>query len=153
VSEAKKRGIYFGEALQRLVDERADAAGGLRSASGVVNAVADRYLEIVRRSCPVLSVPEWSLIFDSLNGVWAQDSAALYVGALAHGISDSIALDRLDQKWGVDGAALLRALNDCTFCQLVAVVDAAERFWAASDRSGDVRDQVAAIVGPAGVRV
>lgn len=149
-----KRGVWFGPQLQRLVDERADRDAGMRSASGVINAVADRYLEIVRRSLPVLSVGEWCLIFDSLNGVWHQDHAALYVGALTHGITDSIALDRLDQKWEVDGAALLRTLEQCSFCGRVAIVDAAERFWTTPDppKAEGWRPSVAALVGEAAIR-
>lgn len=149
-----KRGVWFGPQLQRLIDERADRASGKRSASGVINAVADRYLEIVRRSMPVFGVGEWCLIFDSLKGIWAQDHAALYVGALTHGISDSIALDRIDHKWAVDGAALVDMIEQCSFCARVAIVDAAERFWAAPDQpdAEGWRPRVAAIVGEAAIR-
>lgn len=148
MSDEKKRGVWFGPDLQRLVDERSDREGGMRSASGVINAVADRYLEIIRRSTPVLSTGEWCLIFDALNGVWAQDHAALYVGALAHGIHDHIALSQADKKWQVDGPVLMQKLGTYSFCQLTAIVDAAERFWVSpAVIGGDWRPQVLAIVG------
>lgn len=148
MSDEKKRGVWFGPDLQKLVDERSDREGGMRSASGVINAVADRYLAIIRRSTPTLSTGEWCLIFDALNGVWDQDNAALYVGALAHGIHDHIDLNQADKKWDVDRAALMQKLGAYSFCQLTAIVDAAERFWVAPDRPGDNwRPSIAAIVG------
>lgn len=148
MSDEKKRGVWFGPDLQRLVDERSDREGGMRSASGVINAVADRYLEIIRRSTPVLSTGEWCLIFDALNGVWAQDHASLYVGALAHGVHDHIHLNDADKKWEVDGGALLQKLGTYSFCQLTAIVDAAERFWVTDNLPGDGwRPTILAIVG------
>lgn len=148
MSDEKKRGVWFGPAVQKLVDERSDRAGGKRSASGVINAVADRYLEIIRRSTPVLSTGEWCLIFDGLNGVWAQDHAALYVGALAHGIHDHIALNQADKKWQVDGPMLMQKLGTYSFCQLTAIVDAAERFWVSPEKPCDGwRPTILAIVG------
>lgn len=148
MSDEKKRGVWFGPDLQRLVDERSDREGGMRSASGVINAVADRYLEIVRRSLPVLSTGEWCLIFDALNGVWSQDHAALYVGALAHRIHDHIALSQADKKWQVDAPVLMQKLGTYSFCQLTAIVDAAERFWVNPTEIGDGwRPTILAIVG------
>lgn len=40
------------------------------------------------------------------------------------------------EMWDVDGALLLRKLQQCSFCNLVAIVDAAERFWASPDKTG-----------------
>ena len=145
---SKRTSIYIGSELTRLLNGRSDANSGLRSTSGVLNAVADRYLEIVRRSLPTLTEGEWCLIWDSLNGVWAQDNAGLYVPGIIMGVSDSISLDALDQKWSVDGKALLSKLHEMSFCNLVAIVDSAELFWADNAAEDEnISDVVRRIVG------
>lgn len=142
-----KRSIYCSDPIERLLEQRAEDHSGFRSVSGVLNACADRYLEIVRRSMPTLRVEEWALIFDSMNGVWMQDQAGMLGGALGLGIRDSISLDGLDKKHEVDGDALLAKLDALTYCQQVAVVDAAERFWAAPNEGETLRDTITAVVG------
>ena len=148
----KRTSIYVGEALASLLDTRARPDDGFRSTSGVLNAVSDRYLEIIRRSAPTLSVGEWCMLWDSLNGVWMQDNASLYVGSLTQGVSDSIGLDSLDRKWKVDGHELLAKLHGMSFCELLAIVDTAERFWMDSGREGEEYPElVRRIVGERGV--
>ena len=77
------------------------------------------------------------LIFDALNGVWAGDTISMAVQSLPLGISDALTLDGLADKWGVDGPALLGKLEAMDWCQRLAVIDTAERFWAAGDWPSD----------------
>lgn len=142
-----KRSIYCGEPIERLLEYRSEEGSGFRSVSGLINACADRYLEIVRRSMPTLRVEEWALIFDAMNGVWMQDQAGMIGGALSLGIRDSISLDGMDRKHEVDGDALVTKLDALTYCQQVAVVDAAEQFWAVPNEGETLRDTIAAVVG------
>lgn len=149
---AKRITIYKGDALERLLSARATNDAAFRSASGVLNAVADRYLEAVRRATPRLTQGEWCLLWDSLNGVWMADNAGMYVMSVTQGVSDSITLDGLDRKWSVDGSALVGKLAGMSYCELMAVVDSAERFWARdANADADLGETVRAIVGAAAI--
>jgi hypothetical protein len=125
---SRKKSIWVGEALERALAERVEerATG---STSSIINCIADRYCETVRRSTPDLTQDEWMLIFDSLNGVVLTDSAQSVAG-LWGGIEDSIELDGLDEKWSVDGQALVEKLRALDYPQQVAIADTAERYWA-----------------------
>lgn len=148
---APRTSIYLGEPLRALLADHGIVPGagepeGLRSASATLSAVADRYRQTCRQHMPLLSVPEWCLIFDSLNGCWMQENAALLPGQL-FGITDSIRLESIDSKWGVDGTALLEKLRTLDYAGWLALVDAAERWWSrdwsqAADTAATVREIV-----------
>lgn len=125
---SRKKSIWVGEALERVFAGRLDEEGIGANTSTIINYVADRYLEMVRRSMPALSQNEWMLIFDSLNGVMLSDSAQSIAG-LWGGIDDSIQLDGLDKKWDVDGPALVERLRSLSYPAQVAIADTAERYW------------------------
>lgn len=101
------------------------------SRSQVVNRDLDRLYALYRRVLPEIqfSVPEAMLIVDALNGTVFYDAGSTTL--LWASIEDSIRLDGLDAKWGVDGPALVKKIRSLTPAQTLAVVDAAERFWAA----------------------
>lgn len=52
-------------------------------------------------------------------------------------VADAISLNHLDAKWSVDGAALIKKIGALTTAQLIAVADAAERFWREPARPTD----------------
>ncbi|WP_019022937.1 hypothetical protein [Thioalkalivibrio sp. ALE23] len=143
-----KRSIYCSDPIEKLLSQYDPGDDGepMRSTSGAINTAVDRYLEVVRRSMPAFQLNEWGLIFESLNGVWMQEGAGMIEGSLKLGISDSISLDRLDQKWEVEGDALLAKLQALTYCQQVAVIDAAERFWSQPNRGSTLREEIALVV-------
>lgn len=123
---AKKISIYLGAPLERLLAER---QSDVQQPTTVVNAVADRYLQVVRRSLPALTSNEWMLVFDALNGLITWDSADRLAAIYAN-ISDVIRVDGLDRKWSVDGPALVQKLRALSYGETIALVDVAERFWA-----------------------
>ena len=54
--------------------------------------------------------------------------------------------DRLAEKWGVDGPALVEKLRGLNEMQALAIIDAAERFWQDDTlRNADIREGVKAI--------
>lgn len=122
---AKRLSIYAGDPIDRLLEERASDA---HPATTVVNAVADRYLQVIRRCRPTLSRQEWLLVCDSLNSTITWDNAELLAATWA-GIEDSIKLDGLADKWGVDGPGLVARLQALSYPETVAMVDTVERFW------------------------
>lgn len=83
-----------------------------------------------------LTVDEACLIVDSLNGtihdVWS--AARFWIG-----VQDSIELDGLDEKWKVDGKALIAKLSELDETSCMAIVDAVERFWQNENYHKDVR--------------
>lgn len=87
-----------------------------------------------------LSEGEASLIVDACNGtIWDSVSVSL-LWAL---VDDACSADNLDTKWGVNGAELVTKLRALSLAETIAVVDAAERFWARSDRSNESGESLA----------
>jgi len=130
----KRYSIYASPALAAALDSRlpqgsAEDGGGFRTRSSLLSAIADRYSEIVRREVPRLTLAEWLLIFDALNGCWLLDNAALAANGVALEVADAARLNGAGEKWGVDGEALAARIHGLSFAAKVAVVDAAERFW------------------------
>ena len=144
----KRTSIYLGADLARCLDDRVKPGKDSRSTSGMLNAVADRYTAIVRRSMPTLPITEWCLLVDSLRGVCKHNQSGPCIAGIIFSVSDAIAQDALDARWNVDGPTLLTKLSDMSFCQLLAIVDSAERFWLYGDREDEEYPElVAQIVG------
>jgi hypothetical protein len=147
----KRKSIYVGEPIERLLADRADESGTY-SVSGTLNAVADRYQAIIKRSMPKLALNEWMLIMDVMNGTFTQSGAEIDAYGLVHNVEDAIALDGLDKKWEIDGSILVHKLRGHSFAGLVALLDAVERYWAKGTRVvEDPREEIASIVGAGNV--
>ena len=144
MSPSRKKSIWMGEPLERLINSRRRTADEEINVSGAINTAVDRYLEILRRHMPTLRLGEWCALFDNLNGVWFLDTwSPTYTWA---NVADH---EDLGDKWGIDQDALVQTLRSMSYAASVAVVDAAERFWAsaaAPDATG-WRSAVAPIVG------
>lgn len=70
---------------------------------------------------------ELGLLCDACNG--SRYGVASNVKHLPIGIEDAVKLDRLDQKWEIDGAALVSKLKELDLLSLCTLVDGIERFW------------------------
>lgn len=139
---AEKTSLYLGEELKQALEERRGAAS---STSALLNTMGDRYRQICQHCAPRLSPEAWGLLFDVLNGIWLAP-AELAVLGIPHEVSDAIELNELDRKWGVDGARLLERLRQADYAELVAIADAAERFWARHEElPGEPAEFVAAL--------
>lgn len=138
-STENKKSIYFGEALNKALESRVSERIG-QNRSAVINMIADRYNEIIRRSMPNLTVDEWFLLFDATNGSITWDRADALPGQFI-GVADAIEMDGLDKKREVDGRALVEKLKTMSFCQTVAWIDACERFWAFGSRAWDSKEE------------
>lgn len=122
---AIKRSVYLSDQLLEVIGP----IDGTTSLSGRINQIAERYRFVLERTrvAERFSEPEWNLLRDSLNGVWLQPAES--IRGLSIGVQDSIALDHLDRKWGVDGTALLAKLRALTVAEEVALVEAVEQWW------------------------
>lgn len=129
-----KCSIYLGEDATRVLTERGADQGdneSLRTRSGTINAILDRYGYLVRSHTPTLAIGEWLLVFDALNGVWMQEQAGLSIAGLAHGIADHCHLNGADKQFRVpDCRAFVARLAAMPTVEKLAIIDAAERFWA-----------------------
>lgn len=144
-----KFGIHAGPPLRRLIDER---AGGPRSVSGVVNAAADRYLEMVRRAAPAWDAARWAWALallrapdalgraSPLDRLWDDVSAERWENARA--AARALAGGAAD---GVERPAFTAALQRLSYVETVALVDVAERFWPRRDPAIPLRDALAAL--------
>lgn len=88
-----------------------------------------------------LTIDEACLIVDALNGTLHD---VLSGTRFWFGVQDAIELDGLDEKWNVDGKALIEKLSALDDLTAMAIVDAAERFWFVEKyREMDIREAIA----------
>lgn len=119
------------------------------------NAIAardlERYYAILASELARLDLSEaaWSAIYDALNGSLLDAATARFVWAE---IEDALP-DGLAEKWGIDGPALVAELRALSLAGSLAVVDAAERYWAAVGRGSawapQLREQLEAYLSGA----
>ena len=113
------------EALHRELESREMPELSL-SSSRVATRDLERYYALLPRVLPTFSESEAYLIVDALNG-------SLCPSDLIHmhwmTIEDAILLDHLDNKWNIDGKQFLARLHQFSPFELIAIRDAAERFW------------------------
>jgi hypothetical protein len=105
---------------------------GLHSDSAALCRMAERYDHLITQATPHVELAEWRLICDALNGTAMLD--AWSPNYVTMEIADHCRLNGAGETWGVDGAALVARLNTMTMVERFAVVDVADRFWAAVAR-------------------
>lgn len=103
--------------------------------SEAISVSLDRYLTLIanaqRALDKALSAEEKGLILDALNGVHLGGAHAAMFAVVT--IRDAVA-DGYADKWGVDADALTAKLAALTQLDQVALVDAAEMWWASVAR-------------------
>lgn len=171
-TKPKPISISLAPDLVAKLDARAEATGKTRSAVVVddltayaeyLDLAADRgrnsarlvydsmnYLSLIAlglsRAKKKLTRAEAMLILDVQNGTWIDGSLPVWIsGGLAHQVADGCDLDRLDEKHGVDGKALVAKLEDMGDLETVGLLDWAARFW-----EGDVQAEDAVETAVAG---
>ncbi len=122
---------------------------GVREDSAAINAAVGAYEDFVRENMPQLSWREWVTLFDALHG-----NSFLLTGirqaaqGIPFGLSDSFILDGLDEKWKINGSALVDKVGSMTLSQRMAIIDASWRFWRNPDPQSDSwREEIESIVG------
>ena len=124
---AKTVGIYLRAETEKEISARGE------NRSHVISRDLSRLYTLYNRA--VREVPltekEACLIVDSLNGTVLDANTAQ---SLWFSIEDSINLDGMAEKWGLDGPALVEKLKELNAFQAMAIADAAERFWEVSER-------------------
>lgn len=102
------------------------------------------YYEALRRELAAIHLEEAEalLLVDALNGVIHEPHT---VPEMADGVADAIRLDGLGSKWGVKDDTLLDKLNALTYTQLLALIDAAQRWWLLQDGNGNRTEALRAV--------
>ncbi|MGI9951406.1 hypothetical protein V3F56_03505 [Moorellaceae bacterium AZ2] len=122
----KRITIYLHDAVISEVDARGE------NRSGVISRDLLRLYTLYRQA--IREVPlcanEACLLVDALNGAITDAHTA---PLLWQEVEDACRLDGLDEKWQVDGRALIEKLKNLSALHCMALVDAAERFWQAED--------------------
>lgn len=84
-----------------------------------------------------LTENEMALIIDNENGTI---NSAPHIPVVWYNVEDGINLNGLDEKWNIDGPALLDKLKNLQIHECFALVDAAERYWEANTK-GDAPER------------
>jgi hypothetical protein len=103
----------------------------------VIRESLDRYFLLLDRARidlqDIFTDTELQLMADASNGVIYE---AWSIPHMAMGIADSMSLDNLGEKWGVNADQLLAKLKNLDAASSFALVDALERFWESCGRGG-----------------
>lgn len=128
---APKTSITLSRIAQREIDARTEKTGIDGGRSATISRHLERYFSALARARRELrqmfSDNEAMLIVDILNGVAFWDTFGIYM--VAHEVSDGIALDGLDKKWGVDKQEIMTKLARLTDAQHLALVDSVGMWW------------------------
>lgn len=125
--------IYLSNELQKEVENRAKPGTALGS---VIRDQAERAFVILQHETRALAnqftEAEWQVILDSYNGVLTD---AMLIPHIAANVEDNINLNGAAERFGVaDGAALVEEIENLSTAGKWALLDVAERFWAASEK-------------------
>ena len=124
---AKTVGIYLRPETEKELSARGE------NRSHVIARDLSRLYTLYNRAIRevTLTEKEACLIVDTLNGVILDAGTAQYLWAE---VEDSVKLNNLAEKWGVDGPALVEKLRDLNALQTMALVDGAEKVWQTAGR-------------------
>ncbi len=121
-----KTSVSFDPAIMAEIAVRAEG-----NVSGAIGDMLARYLALLARARAELrsqlSEHECALIVDATNGTAFADTISLSM--LWAEIEDACAMDHLDQKWEIDGAALVGKIKAAGMIGQTALIDASERWW------------------------
>lgn len=124
---AGRKSIYVPDsrhsALYRLLSMRGDDA-----VSHTLETAIERYLMVIGHSLPNLSPEEWCLVLDSQLGVFLDDETGVQL--VGETTVESMEIDSLDQKWGVDAGRMREIMADLTYAEKQAVCEFIELFRA-----------------------
>lgn len=124
-----KLSMSFRPQIMAEIERRSEVEHG--NVSGVANKALDRYFALLARARAELrsqlSDNECALILDATNGTMFSDTFSL--SHLWAEIADAVSLDGLDQKWEVDGDALVAKIQASGMIGQAALIDASERWW------------------------
>ncbi|MBX9667311.1 MAG: hypothetical protein K2X93_06815 [Candidatus Obscuribacterales bacterium] len=77
-----------------------------------------------------LTLHELDLVADACNGwYYAEEPPDMLSQALALQVHDAIKLNKIDEKWKVDGDKIINVLSNCDALTTFRVIDYVEQYW------------------------
>lgn len=133
---ARRVTIYLAQPIVDAFDIDNDAGETL---SGRIAIVAERYRDMIAAHCPELSRNEWFALCDVANGMFFGIGAATSAPRMLWAeFDDACRTDSVDEKWEIDGPALVEKLREMTTAEIFAVAEVTRRFWVrGAGRTGD----------------
>jgi len=140
---ASKKTIYLSDQVEQVL-------GNPDSLSGRISSIVLRYGEIMRLECPELSVNEWMMICDILNGTIldCDNRDADPARFLWADIAESGQLDGMAAKWEIDTESLSQRVRDMSHSQRCAIIEIVTRFW-----TGEHTGEYAELLGKIGAKI
>ena len=132
--DKKKYGIHAGPPLRRLIEER---AGPDCTPTRVVNATAARYLALLDRAAPRLSLAEWGRVIAALDRHdLRSDAPALAALWRDRQVARALA-------GAPDDGTLLAKLQEMNYAETLAVVEIVERYRSRFDPNRPLAEALA----------
>lgn len=132
--DKKKYGIHAGPPLRRLIEER---VGPDCTPTRVVNATAARYLALLDRAAPRLSLAEWGRVIAALDRHDLRSDASA-LAALWHDRAVARTLASVP-----DDGTLLAKLQAMHYAETLAVVEIVERYRSRFDPNRPLAEALA----------
>jgi hypothetical protein len=128
--EPRSVSIYLRPVLETELEARGD------NRNHIIHRDLERLYTLYRLALREvkLTLPEAWFIVDMLNGTIMDANTA---GLLWASAEDACSMDGLDKKWKIDGKVFVEKLKALSHVQALALVDAAERFWANTGTADD----------------
>ena len=99
----------------------------------------------VRALANIFTEPEWQVILDSFNGVLTDPE---FIPHITVNVEDNINLNDAADRYGLtmqQGRDLVARIEDLPAGAKWAILDVAERFWAATERGEDISADAAGL--------
>lgn len=127
--------LILSMAVMQEITKRCKDASEKNEFARIIDRDIARYYTLLAGArntcCERFSATEILLVTDAVRGtLWLPDTVCY----LADDVEEGIEHDKLDEKWSVDGKALVAKLRELSFAQTMSFVDATERFWTTPDK-------------------
>lgn len=122
-----------------LTDQSEQIIGPAESLSGRINSIIGRYGGITAEGVPTLSLAEWSMLCDILNGTFIEDNTGDHLWA---DIAESGRLDGMAEKWELDTDAFALRVREMSPAARYAILDVVTRFWKGRDEHGEEMEKM-----------
>ena len=137
---SSRKTIYLTDASEAII-------GPAESLSGRINSILGRYDRLTREASPELTLAQWSMLADILNGTFIEDNTADYLWA---DIAESGKLDGMAEKWKIDTDAFAEQVRDMTPAARFYILDTILKFWKGVDKKAE---GMAAMLEKAGAKI
>lgn len=125
---SSRKTVYLTDDSEKIIGPIRKEMGDSRS--GRLNSIVSRYGRITDSEAPALTVSEWSLLCDMLNGTVIDENTGDYLWA---DIAEAGRLDGLADKWKIDTAEFSERVRDMSPAARYYILDVVSKFWKGID--------------------